>query len=349
MSDWFNEFATALKAARVENLCVYYEESPLWPRGPILIASRKVGTQILVGYINFPSLRYISRFFSLFAMLGKIQKKFGVTNCVVFCCQRYRLSFSPTTLVAIAFKHLFGIRCGAILGDGLPPLYKFDYALAHPFSVAQEFGIRHWEGGVYRNTLLRGGSDISQNPSVLLKKLQNESRKIWFLTGGGAHTGIGLLPEILLKGFSREALLVVSGNVDNSIKNLGQKYPENVIFTGFLSSIELNSICLLAHGFINPRLVNNCPENQYNFPSKLLLFLRYEKPIICSVTAGISPEYEKCLTPIYNDDITQYCSQITSITLAPEVEYARLCAKVSKLARIKHGQSRFNVLRRLHN
>lgn len=335
VGDWFNGFTTALKAARVKNLCVYYEESSPWPSGPILIASRKVGSQILVGYINLPLLRYFSRFFSLFVTINKIRKKFGVSDTVVFLCQKYRLSLSVTTIVAITFKQLFGIRCGAIIGDGLPPFYKFDYALAHPFSVARRFGIRHWEGGVYENTRLSDGSDVSKQASELLKKFQNEPRKIWFLTGGGPHTGIGLLPEILSNSFTRDAVLVVSGDVDYAVKKLEKEYADNVVFTGFLSSVELNLICALAHGFINPRLVNNCPENQYNFPSKLLLFLRYEKPIICSVTAGISPEYEKFLTPIYDDDIDQYCSQITSITHASEDEYAHLCAKVSKLARDK--------------
>jgi glycosyltransferase involved in cell wall biosynthesis len=65
-------------------------------------------------------------------------------------------------------------------------------------------------------------------------------------------------------------------------------------YAGFVSQDELQSIHAAATVFVNPR-PSEASENRMTFPSKLLEYLSYGKPIVSTWTEGLSPEYREVL------------------------------------------------------
>ena len=52
--------------------------------------------------------------------------------------------------------------------------------------------------------------------------------------------------------------------------------------------------------------------NEFNFPSKLLFYMQFDKPIISSVTKGVSPEFLEFLIPIEGDGVENFKKAISN-------------------------------------
>ena len=89
--------------------------------------------------------------------------------------------------------------------------------------------------------------------------------------------------------------LWISGFGDTSAfsKSLPQQ-DKRIKYLGLLSENELHDMYEQADVFLNPRPVN-MPGNENNFPSKLLNYLSWKKPIISTWTKSLSPEYKEIL------------------------------------------------------
>ncbi len=68
----------------------------------------------------------------------------------------------------------------------------------------------------------------------------------------------------------------------------------NVRIRGFVTDEELDIACSQATAFLSPRDETN-QENIMIFPSKILVYLKYKKPIISPILLGIAPEYNNVL------------------------------------------------------
>ena len=66
-------------------------------------------------------------------------------------------------------------------------------------------------------------------------------------------------------------------------------------YRGFLAEPALHELHLRASVFINPR-PPAVSDNRMTFPSKLLHYLAYGKPVVSTWTDGLSPEYRELLT-----------------------------------------------------
>lgn len=63
---------------------------------------------------------------------------------------------------------------------------------------------------------------------------------------------------------------------------------------GFVSEVELQEILNYTDVFVEPSDPNH-PNNRYKFPSKILHYLEYQKPILSTMIAGIPEEYRNVL------------------------------------------------------
>ena len=77
------------------------------------------------------------------------------------------------------------------------------------------------------------------------------------------------------------------------IESLGQN-DRRVKRFGFVSDTELDGLCRKAHVFLNPR-PNAFADNKMTYPSKLLFYMAFGKPVISTWTPGLSPEYRPFL------------------------------------------------------
>lgn len=63
---------------------------------------------------------------------------------------------------------------------------------------------------------------------------------------------------------------------------------------GFVDEDTLHRLCLEADVFLNPRNPAH-PDNDFIFPSKILHYLAYGKPVVSTWTGGLAPEYRTVL------------------------------------------------------
>ena len=68
-------------------------------------------------------------------------------------------------------------------------------------------------------------------------------------------------------------------------------------FLGLVTESRLREVSSTTDIFVNPR-PSRIPGNESNFPSKILEYLTYGKPVVSTITPGISPEYHDVLIPV---------------------------------------------------
>lgn len=107
------------------------------------------------------------------------------------------------------------------------------------------------------------------------------------------------------------------------------KKNKRIKYLGFASEDELNSACQRAYAFINPR-----PMEAYlgenNFPSKLLMYLSYKKPILSTKTNNLSPSYHTLLN--YYSDEESLRGQLIGILNSNE-QYKAKCELITAYIR----------------
>ncbi|WP_431293732.1 glycosyltransferase family 4 protein [Pedobacter sp. P26] len=85
-----------------------------------------------------------------------------------------------------------------------------------------------------------------------------------------------------------------------------------VVVKGFVSDDELHKACCEATGFLSPRDVNYHGTKMI-FPSKILFYLQYRKPIISQLLPGLSPDYKKLLIQPDTDEPVSWARSIEKI------------------------------------
>ena len=123
--------------------------------------------------------------------------------------------------------------------------------------------------------------------------------------------------ELMIKSFSsfdRNIKLLITG------KNRGMQLENNsnVEFLGFLPPDMLDELCKNAICFLNPRSQKN-KDNLHNFPSKILFYLKYRKPIISSKQVSI-PKYFDSVIDYVDDDVASWSDKISNVIKLDESE-----------------------------
>lgn len=113
-----------------------------------------------------------------------------------------------------------------------------------------------------------------------------------FLYTGVVRRENGL--ELMIESFKRTSdpfsQLIICGRGMYSGFNKSICKDKRIKYLGLVSYDQLLSLYREAFCFVNPRL-SKYEENNHNFPSKLLDYFSYGKPIISTMTKGINPIY----------------------------------------------------------
>lgn len=86
----------------------------------------------------------------------------------------------------------------------------------------------------------------------------------------------------------------IFGKGNNPDLNSLASVDSRVKLHGFVTDDILDQVCRMATGFLSPR-DTNFHGTKMVFPSKLLFYLKYRKPIVSSLLPGLSPEYHNIL------------------------------------------------------
>jgi glycosyltransferase involved in cell wall biosynthesis len=123
---------------------------------------------------------------------------------------------------------------------------------------------------------------------------------IMFAGSLSAWTGIELLLDALPAITSPCELWVCGrGPLAERVEAAARRDPR-IRFFGLVSRDELESLMSRAELFVNPR-PSHIEDNRYNFPSKLLDYLSWCRPVVSTMTPGIPPSYLSVLSPVYDE------------------------------------------------
>lgn len=98
---------------------------------------------------------------------------------------------------------------------------------------------------------------------------------------------------------------------------------------GYVTEEELDKACSKATAFVSPRDVESS-QTKMVFPSKIMHYLKYRKPILSPSLPGISPEFTEVLFHPYSNDILDWKDAVDKVIDLPKPELEMLEKKVLK-------------------
>jgi len=327
-----------------ENIVIYathfqrvYPFGDLLPNGTIFWKS---GFKIISSiYLNIPILKSFSIFLTSKNKLNKFIINESLPKCII--------TYNPTkenTKIALYFKKKFNIPWVDLCADSYDTGRKWERysklarkANAHVFLSYFAYktcpfkNLYHFDGGI----------DVGK---INTSNFRNSTIKTILYTGMlGEYGGIDLLLKSLLKINNPNVRLVICGHGKSSafFKKAILLDPR-ITFYGLVSEIEIENLYNLADIFINPR-----PENinggVMNFPSKILKYLSYGKPVISTKTLGLSPEYSKFLFYFDSSNIDSLDNIINDLlewSLSDRIDYAKRIQEYISLEKNWNNQAR---------
>jgi glycosyltransferase involved in cell wall biosynthesis len=287
----------------------------LWPKGTFRMRSNheQLAPLIkgrLICYWNIPFLRTISlsrQYLRTFLMICHTQGK----PAVVMTYNDYPWN---ATVGLYAQKHL-DIPWVCVVADGPGIGRKY---VEHEGLINRATARVFLSWGRFR--------DCHHGPKIHLdsgiKKLHfhrdslhsNQSKKsIVFFSGSMERwAGVDFLVESFMKVKKNEAELWLCGYGNNLAVQSAVKKDRRIKYLGLLSEDKLRQVSEEVSVFVNPRL-SSIASNRSNYPSKVLEYLSYGKPVISTWTDGLSPEYADILIIPKNDSTSCLAETIDSV------------------------------------
>jgi glycosyltransferase involved in cell wall biosynthesis len=129
-----------------------------------------------------------------------------------------------------------------------------------------------------------------------LTDLQNCGQKTVVYSGvyDEGYGGLTRLFEIFAAVTDQTCRFVLTGKDAKGNLKRYLRHEPRAEYCGFVARDVLQRIHAQATVFVNPR-PSDAPENRMTFPSKLLEYLSYGKPVVSTWTEGLAPEYRDVL------------------------------------------------------
>ena len=299
---WLNNFASNLKDKKISVLCAGIDNHQAWPIGKLIINSSKKNyvkkfASKKFNYINLPYLKYIHLYLIYLNYLIHFQFKKG--DLVI----TFNKSFLTKVLYILNLVKRIPWIC--IVADLNYPKNASGYIYLswNYFKKIKEKQKKLFlDGGIYKFNIPR--EKIKQKKKIILY-----SGSIGDKNSDMGYSGL----HILLKAFSRlktnNARLWICGKgKSHQLEELIKK-DKRIKFYGFVNEKKLIYLCQAADIFVNPR---PSEINKYNFPSKILFYLNFNKPII-SNKIGLHSKYNNILFILKNEKIKTLTQEMEKI------------------------------------
>ncbi len=308
---WQYHFIKSLKKLKIKCVCVGHKHESAFPRGPFFVKTFKKDLAKDIknksfDYINFPYFRNFHLKKNYYHYLKNFNFKKGDIILT------YNDSFLSD--VALKLKNNFNIPWISIVADLKKPIGSSGYVY---------FSWNYYKKNKDKyNTIHIDGGIKSRSVSPNLKKIK---KKIILYAGTiGGHAGALYLIKAFKQIKNSDIELWLCGKCNgNYIKKLVYE-DKRIKFFGYVSKIRLEKLCHKADIFVNPR-----PSigNETNFPSKILFYLSFKKPII-STRSGVSPKYNKVLFLLRNEKIQTLTDKLNQLVLLKQKQKKLLKNKI---------------------
>lgn len=284
-SEWQKGLLQALSRQKVDLDIVGNFHSSLFPKG-MLSPSEKSSNdvdalkQTQVGYLNLPFVRSISLSKNYKKKINRLIASGKIYDGLV----TYN-NYSWLESTARYVREKYNLPWISIVADDDAPIDADGYIFLS-YGYYSSFDTPkmklHLDGGV---------SEV--DPRVQKSKTRGKNISAAYTGTLGPVGGVDLLfrsANLLNKNSIRVS---VYGKASNKYRSYVEKRFGSIaanMLAGFVSKQELGEAMLASDVLLNPR-PSSLPENQLNFPSKLLSYASYPIPTLSSSTGGISPEW----------------------------------------------------------
>lgn len=319
---WQRGFVEALHKLGHNVDVIGYPVERVWPFGRLIIrggqASLSPGlTGKVVGYVNLPFLRDAVQYNNL---LGAVKSHLFTSKHkpdyqIIWSCLEKSTDETPAIRIAKYIRKKFGIPWICIVADGAAPPGADGYVYL-TWSYYQSDDAPgpsiHIDGGI-PDIKCASDKNLSVYDSARVKSLM-------YMGDLGQHGGVSQLARAFNKLSDKDIQLWICGRGNNSELVHFAEVDQRIKIKGFVDEAELSELADAAFAFVNPR-PNSFTPNKLNYPSKLLHYLAYGKPITSTFTDGVSPDYADVLIPIHEDSEDRLGEVIHSVLNMEAKEY----------------------------
>jgi glycosyltransferase involved in cell wall biosynthesis len=145
------------------------------------------------------------------------------------------------------------------------------------------------EAAVPRRLHLDGG--VRQVPQ---RRLRAHKKVVLYTGAMTSFGGVGFLAEAFTRVRDREAELWICGKGRNADVDRAAALDARIKVLGMVTEEKLLEYASAATLTVNPR-PSRIEDSKFNFPSKVLEYLTYGRPVVSTWTAGLAPEYRDVL------------------------------------------------------
>ena len=299
---WQLSLIEALQGRGVDVSVVGHLPDPVWPRGRLRLQASdgQLPSGVhghLTGYSNVPALRNHSLSRGYCRIVGKLGEQTGPTGLVI------TYNGPPYNAAAARLaRERHGLPWVCIVADDEAPQGADGYVFLS-WGYFQSFESPkpklHLEGGVSRTTAPRQRRERRRNVVMYTGALTPDGGAAFLARAFHGIRDPDVELWILGKGANPE--IEQLARIDARLRLLG-----------FVSEKELHDLMQQASVFVNPR-PSAIPQNERNFPSKLLEYLPYGTPVVSTWTAGLDPEYRGVLVVPERETEASLGAAITSV------------------------------------
>ena len=296
----------ALQETGLQVSVVGHLPEPAWPRGWLRVKDTdgSLPPSIqgrLTGYWNLPTWRNRS----LSSGYRKLIRGLGISETSAGVVVTYNAS--PANVAGAAYaRERYDMPWVCIVADGGAPPDADGYVFLS-WRCYQAFnGPRlklHLDGGV---------SEIRFSPQASACESQSRRKVVMYTGAMTPYAGAAFLVRAFHQSNDPQAELWICGKGSNPDVERIAAIDARIKLWGFVSENELTDLMQRADVFVNPR-PSNIAGNKRNFPSKVLEYLPYGKPVISTWTEGLSPEYHDVLVVLERE--TEECLSATIQTV----------------------------------
>ncbi len=313
-------FVKAIEAAGCEVRLIGHAYDRLWPMGRVVVRSSDATlapefSGAVVGYLNIPYLRLRSQELNYMRLVKAHVATHGIPDYV------FTFNDSPATPAARFLSRRFGVPWVYIAGDGVA------------ISGANGYLIQNWDYFKSYSTdvpkiHLDGGLPMLEHHEIEGNKIP-PSRVLMYMGALTAHGGAVELARAFHSLKDPHIELWITGRGSNEeIEQLASQ-DKRIKLYGFVAQKKLHYLASRAKVFANPRPTAFAP-NKLNYPSKLLHYLAYGRPVLSTISEGLSPDYREVLFPIEDETQTGLATAIHQSLLMDDATYALWCGRVAK-------------------
>lgn len=326
---WQKGFLETLRDSGSTIEVIGYPAERIWPFGRLLV--RKSQATLLSdfqgsasGYVNLPALRDLTQYINLRdAVLSRIQQPGGRPDyAVVFSCLEHAEEDPPSIRMARHLRKHHGVPWICIVADGATPAGadRYIYLPWSNFQSAQSpQQCIHLDGGI---------AEINREVIPTVQQRSDQNQKVLMYMGAlTEHGGVTQLARAFTQILDDSIELWICGRGKNpGLEQIARKDPR-IKVKGFVNTEELDRMARSVYAFVNPRPKSFAP-NKLNYPSKLLHYLAYGKPVISTFTEGMSPDYAEILVRVEDETESALVNSICNTLAFDQNAYNDLCQKI---------------------